>query len=360
VSELSKLLTREELLWCKAVKVSQQSLSERFLVFPAEIFERVLKELLPKLNERCQTRVSRPLPVGIGYANRYYPHIWAVDGSTLEALFRKLQVLEDVPLGQLAGKIGTVIDLVTRLPVEVWFREQPHSHDTTFIPDILALLKPKTLLVLDRGFYDFTFFETMINLYQADFITRLKKNASFKVITVLTKTETVQDVIIQLGTGQNKTPILTVRLVKVRFGRVWYSYLSSVLDPHILPPYVVADLYRRRWRIEQAFNIVKRLLNRYLWTGSINDVHLQVWATWLFYAILVDLGDEVADRLNVPFERISLEMLFRGLYHFSVAFDKGLASDPVDYFAHPDNLDLGILKRPPKPPASFELAPFPI
>jgi len=36
----------------------------------------------------------------------------------------------------------------------------------------------------------------------------------------------------------------------------------------------------------------------------------------LFYAVLIDLADAVADELAVPFDRISLEMLFRGLYHF--------------------------------------------
>jgi hypothetical protein len=38
VQELNRLLAREDLLWCRAVKVSQQALSERFLVFPAEKF----------------------------------------------------------------------------------------------------------------------------------------------------------------------------------------------------------------------------------------------------------------------------------------------------------------------------------
>lgn len=38
----------------------------------------------------------------------------------------------------------------------------------------------------------------------------------------------------------------------------------------VLPPYVVADLYRGEARIEEAFNMVKRLLGlSYLWTGSI-------------------------------------------------------------------------------------------
>ena len=51
---------------------------------------------------------------------------------------------------------------------------------------------------------------------------------------------------------------------------------------------------------------MKRLLNlSYLWTGSLNGVQLQIWGTWLFYAILVDLGDAVADELKMPKEQIS-------------------------------------------------------
>ena len=38
VQELTRLLAREDLLWCHATKVSQQALSERFLTFPAAIF----------------------------------------------------------------------------------------------------------------------------------------------------------------------------------------------------------------------------------------------------------------------------------------------------------------------------------
>jgi IS4 transposase len=69
----------------------------------------------------------------------------------------------------------------------------------------------------------------------------------------------------------------------------------------------VADLYRRRWRIEEGFNTVKRLLGlSYLWTGSLNGIQLQIWGTWIFYAILVDLGDAVADRLSLPIDSISL------------------------------------------------------
>ncbi len=170
-------------------------------------------------------------------------------GSTLEALFRKLKSLEDVPPGQLAGKICTVVDLVTRLPVEVWFHTNPQASETNFEGELLSLLKSKTLLLLDRGFYHFQFFDQLIN-QQVDFITRLKAKAAVQVLQVFTSNRTVKDQLIKLGTGRNGMTILTLRLVEVRSGETWYSYITSVLEQELLPPDVVADLYRRRWRIE--------------------------------------------------------------------------------------------------------------
>ena len=108
----------------------------------------------------------------------------------------------------------------------------------------------------------------------------------------------------------------------------------------------VMDLYEQRWRIEDAILLVKRLLGlAYLWTGSVNGVALQVWASWLLYAVLVDLSDAVAAELNVPLQTISFEMVYRGLYYFTQAHSKGQAEDPVAYLAAPEQSDLGIIKR---------------
>ena len=359
IHELTRMLEREDLLWCKSVKVRQQSLSERFLVFPAELFERVLKVLLPTLKQRWHERQQRPLPEAVAFARKQFNSIWIVDGSTLEALFRKLEALQEAEAGQLAGKMCAVIDLVTQYPVEVWFNEQPRTFDTNFIPQILQRIEANTLLLLDRGFYDFRFFADLI-AQDSHFITRLKSNSKVQVLRSFSDTDTVKDCLIHLGTGQNDTPILTLRLIKIRFETQWYSYITSVLDPHVLPPFVVADLYRRRWRIEEAFNILKRVLNLgYLWTGSVNGIKLQIWATWLFYTVLLDLADAVAEALTVPTERISLEMLFRGLYHFSQAYAKNKASDLVAYFAAPENQDLDVVKTIRKPVHRLDLRPYP-
>ena len=52
-------------------------------------------------------------------------------------------------------------------------------------------------------------------------------------------------------------------------------------------------------------------------------------------------------------------MIYRGLYHFGVANQKGLTKDPVKYFASPDNKDLGIVKQKRKNNIKLIVAPFP-
>ena len=58
-------------------------------------------------------------------------------------------------IGQLAGKIGTVVDLMTLLPVEIWFQENPKASDTKLESDILNLVTEKTLLLLEARILPF-------------------------------------------------------------------------------------------------------------------------------------------------------------------------------------------------------------
>ena len=43
----------------------------------------------------------------------------------------------------------------------------------------------------------------------------------------------------------------------------------------------------------------------------------------------MDLGDAVADELALPNDRISLEMIYRGIYHVCFAHQKSLTDDPI-------------------------------
>ena len=50
VTELTRMLAREGFLWCSPKTVSQQAIFQRFLTFPAQLFEKVFKDLFPYLN----------------------------------------------------------------------------------------------------------------------------------------------------------------------------------------------------------------------------------------------------------------------------------------------------------------------
>ncbi|MCC3588436.1 MULTISPECIES: hypothetical protein [unclassified Microcoleus] len=105
-------------------------LSLIFLTLRAILFEKVFKELLPHFRQKWLMRKSRPLPDSVQFALKKFENIWIADGSTLEALFRKLESLSDFPIGQLSGKMGVIVDLVTHLPEEICFWENPKQADT--------------------------------------------------------------------------------------------------------------------------------------------------------------------------------------------------------------------------------------
>ena len=168
------------------------------------------------------------------------------------------------------------------------------------------------------------------------------------------KTATVRDSLIWIGPEDSRQ---LVRLVEVLYGDKWYRYLSNELGTERLPVAYLVALYWQRWRIEDAYAIVKRLLGlAYFWCGAQNAVEIQVWATWLLYAVLVDLTDSVAESLNQLFAAISMEMVYRSLYYFTQAHHRGQANDVVAYLADNSKL-LGIIKRKRKAthPSPLEL-----
>lgn len=340
VCELHRLLLQEGFFWCSPVQVSQQALSLRLRVFPAALFQRVLEDLLPQFQARWEAR-TRPLPRELTWVRERYAHVLAVDGSTLDALLRKVGLLREAEDHPLAGRMTAVLDLCSRLPRTLWYEPDPQAHDQRFWPRILAALVPGSLLLYDLGYTNFARF-VELTAAQITWLTRAKSNLAFTVVGTLVETPTVRDRLVWIGRGTERQQ---VRLLEVLVGTTWRRYLTNELDSQRLPAVKAAALYGQRWRIEEAYLHSKRLLGlAYFWTGSQNGVELQLWATWLLYAVLIDLTDAVAERLQQPFAMISVEMVYRGIYHFSQAFHRGAAQDPVEYLAEHARL-LGILKR---------------
>jgi len=262
------------------------------------------------------------------------------DGSTLDALLRKVGLLQESETNPLAGRMTALLSLVSRLPRRVWYEADAQAHDQRFWPQILAALPAGALLIFDLGYTNFQMF-LELSAAQVTFLTRAKSNLRHQVEQVLFLSAQVRDQIVWIGKDDERQ---RVRLVEILHQGKWYRYLTSELDAERLPTAYVFALYHQRWRIEDAYAIVKRLLGlAYLWTGAENGIQLQLWATWLLYALLVDLTDSVAQALNQPFAAISVEMVYRSLYYFTQAYHRGDASDPIAYLAENQKL-FGIRK----------------
>ena len=352
VSEAVRVLHQEGMLWTPPLQVSQQAVSTRLRTFPASLFERVWQEVLPVMQQRWRERTAqeRPLPPALAWAHEHFTALYALDGSTLDTLLRKVGLLREEEGPVLAGRMAALLDVASRLPQQLWYEEDSQAHDQRFWDKVLQVVPKGSLLLFDLGFFNFGYFARLTQ-QQISFITRAKANTVYRVERVLVRQAGLRDQIIWLGAAAGQCP-QPMRLVEVLHQGKWYRYLTNVLDPQLLPAAYVLALYWQRWRIEDAFNLVKRLLGlAYFYVGSQNGVQVQLWATWLLYGVLVDLTDAVAAELQQPFCTLSLEMVYRGLYHFTHAYQRGHAADPVLYLATHAK-ELGILKR--KRPASLD------
>jgi len=341
VGELTRVVQREALLWAKPQpQLSEKAMATRLRTLPAELFWRVLFELLPRLQTRWEQR-QRPLPPELAWAQAHYTQVVACDGSTLDSLLRKVGLLAKTTTAPLAGRMLALLDLCSHLPRRIWYEADADAHDQRFWPSILSSLQARSLLVFDLGFTNFQVFAHLTQA-QVFFITRAKSNLVYLVEETLLCTPAVHDQLVWIGSGDQRQ---RVRLVRLLYQGKWYRYLTNELDAQRLPtPYLVA-LYWQRWRIEDAYNTIKRNLGlAFFWSGAQNAVEMQLAATWILYTVLIDLTDAIAATLNQRFAALSLEMVYRSLYFFTQAYHRGEATDVVSFLAA-HAAQLGILKR---------------
>jgi Transposase DDE domain len=337
LSEALRVVAREGLWDFAPFVVSRQALSQRLRALPAQLFAQLYEDALGRLR---QTRLTDP-PAADSVRARFTA-LGAADGSTLEALRRKLKELRE-PQMPLGGKMLAVVDLLTRRPQQTWDTAQPQANDKTFCAQLGAALPVGGLVVVDLGWFSFPFFDALTEAGKY-FVTRLRAKTAYQVVAVLGASAHWRDEVLALGAYRSNPCRHRVRRVSVLWGTTWYHYLTNVLDPQLLSAREVCELYRRRWRIEETFLVTKRLLGlAYLWVGDRNGVEIQLYATWLFYAVLADLCDQVAEALDQPLEKISVEMVFRSLYHFARAIDSGESPELVPFLVHHAKL-FGLVK----------------
>jgi hypothetical protein len=170
-----------------------------------------------------------------------------VDGTTLEALFRKLTALREEPTAPFGGHLGVAVDLASQMPAQVWYAADPATNDKAFLPQLYAWLPCNSLIVCDVGYFSFRVFDDLTNA-GSWIVTRLREKTSVTVQQVLVMRPHVRDRIVHLGKYRSNPSAHPMRLIEVFVDGDWHAYLTNVLDPQQLSVVEVSELYGLRCR----------------------------------------------------------------------------------------------------------------
>jgi hypothetical protein len=342
IAEVHRVLVQDGLLWVSPLQGSEQAIAKRLDTLPAS----ALATLFTEVSARLQAQPPPQLPGLEGWTEmrKQFTRVAMVEGSTLEAIRKKTQTLQAQPGLVLAGRMMVMVEAFTHRPLWQLYTEEAAANDKRFAPEILTALPEGGLLIFDLGFFSFLWFDDFTEQHKY-FVTRLRQNTAYRTTHVLSHGPYYRDELIEVGLYRSNPCRHPLRLVSVFWHGQWYRYLTNVLDPAQLSARQVCELYRRRWRIEDAFLVTKRVLDlAYLWKASANGIQLQLYATLLFYLVLLHVCQQVAQSLNEPLEQISVEMVFRAFYHYSRALTRGETLELVPYLVHHAKL-LGLVKR---------------
>ncbi|HYR89514.1 MAG TPA: IS4 family transposase [Terriglobia bacterium] len=198
-----------------------------------------------------------------------------------------------------------------------------------------------TILVMDRGFVDFYWFD-QLNQSGVVFITRIKKDTAYAVAEshpIVPGKGIVWDERIQLtGKQSRKRYPEILRLVTIETAEG--ERLQFLTNHMTLAASTIADIYKDRWQIETFFKLLKQNLHIKSFVGtSANAVWIQIWTALI--AILLIKFLQLKARFGwsfsnlVYFLRMNL-LVYRDLWDW--LHDPFTAPPPEQL---PSQLDLG-------------------
>jgi hypothetical protein len=192
---------------------------------------------------------------------------------------------------------------------------------------MLPGLLPGTLLLFDRGYFAFQWFDDVTAAGQL-WLTRERAKTSYEVVHTAYAVGETRDELVWLGKHRADRSKHLVRRVQFRLGGTLHVYLTNVLDPTVFPLAEIARVYARRWDFELAVKLVKRELGLALWWGAKPVViQQQVWAVLVIAQLVQALRLEIAARAGVDVFEVSLHHLVRRLPRYLA-----LGWDPVATF----------------------------
>lgn len=314
--ELWRLLTQWGLWHYPRVDITDMALYKRLERTSPAAMEQFFRHLTQAIRTRQEQQAPPPaLPLA-----PFATEIFALDQTVLDPVLRKLKLLRNVPVGDhalLPGVLTALFDLRRQQWRSVTFSPDALQNEKPGAPAAVADLPRGSLLLFDLGYFSFPWFD---HLTQQGFwyVSRWRKGTSFVAEHVLYDGEKakvhVRDTLGYLGAHAADRAAYPVRLLEITVGTITYRYLTNVLDPRQLPVWAVVDLYRYRWDIEKAFDLIKTHLGLHLlWSAHQHVLLQQVFATLALAQVVLALRAEIAHQAAADVREVSLVLLLRTL-----------------------------------------------
>ena len=307
--------------------------------FFAAIFQRFLVSILPH---------AKPV-----YAQEFahlddrFTEVWALDGSRLAAIWRRLKKLWRVPQVVLPGVMLAFYDLRRGIIRHLHYSMDAAKSESRRAVEAIQQVPRGALLVGDRLFAVMKIFAA-VTQQGAWLLAKRNKTVKFRHKRKLSSGShdggrwTAYEV--KVGGTSKHTPEQTWRYIKWTRGRTSYELVTNILDPQMLSAAEAIALYRERWAIERLFYDLKEVLNlNRIYASNPYTVAQQVYACALVHTAMRIAQGQVASDLDLAPERISVEKFFPRLaaasinyLHVMIALDKVVALNPEQELILPD------------------------
>lgn len=194
-------------------------------------------------------------------------------------------------------KVHMLIDAVQSVGRFIKITEA-RVHDKNFLKDLK--LSSNSMVVFDRA-YNYYLQFALWTEQQVYFVTRMKKNADYRVLDILRihesepgKAMVLKEEVIEFEYNPEdtngkkiKNQVRTLVLRKISYQdeqNRFYEFISNTID---VTAEEIAFLYKKRWSIELLFKKMKQNFQlHYFYGESINAILTQVWCTLIAQLLL--------------------------------------------------------------------------
>jgi IS4 transposase len=258
----------------KSVNDAYQAEKERFTVSVAAVYDKLqgvevevsrqmIRQTAVRLAEVVRCLLPRRCPLLPGY------HVKIIDGNHLPSTEHRIRELRLTREGPLPGHALVVLDPERMLAIDVFPCEDGHAQERTLLPQVLETVAAKDIWIADRNFCTTGF---LCGIARRDGFFVIRQHASTLTYELLGQrhkigrgpTGVIYEQQMRLSHPDGQSMVIrriTVALKKpTRDGEIEIHVLTN-LPERDADARTVADLYLRRWTVENAFQELGQALH---------------------------------------------------------------------------------------------------